>query len=92
MIKADEYGLDNVVSIGSASLSDYQFSLITRYTDNIHLLLDNDEAGERGRKRIMDRFKQYANIINFYLPQEYKDVDEYLTKDENKSLSFVIKD
>lgn len=92
MIKASEYGLDNVVSIGSSSLSDYQFSIITRYTDNIYLLLDNDEAGERGRKRITDRFKQYANIINFYLPQEYKDVDEYLTKDENKSLSFVIKD
>jgi len=90
-IKALEYGLDNVVSIGSSSLSDNQFSLITRYTNNIYLLLDNDEAGEKGRKRITDRFSKYANIYNFYIPEEYKDIDEYLTKDPNKSLSFVIK-
>jgi DNA primase catalytic core len=89
VIKSYEKGFNNVLGIGSASLSQYQFSLITRYTENVFLLLDNDEAGLKGRKRIIDKFGKYANIQNFYLPQKYKDIDEYL-KDvsyENMELS-----
>jgi len=78
VIKAYEKGFDNVLGIGSASLSMHQFSLITRYTNNIFLLLDADEAGEKGRKRIINKFGKYANIQNFYLPKGYKDIDEYL--------------
>lgn len=90
-IKAVESGFTNIVSLGSAGMSDYQFSLISRYTNDICLLLDNDEAGEKGRKRIIDKFGKFANIHNFYLPEPYKDIDEYLRDNSYESLSFIVK-
>lgn len=92
VIKAVERGFDNIVAIGSSSLSTYQFSIITRYTDNIFLLLDNDEAGAKGRARIVDNFGSLANICNFYLSPEYKDIDEYLSKTSNDEVELFVKD
>jgi DNA primase catalytic core len=94
-IKAMEVGLRNIVAIGNNNISSYQFSIINRYTNNIILLLDNDEAGEKGRKRALDKFGQLANIRNFYIPESFKDIDEYITKEkigDYTDLSFVVKD
>lgn len=91
VIKAVEKGFKNIVALGNSSMTAYQFSVINRYTNNIFLLLDNDVAGEKGRKRIIDRFGKFANIQNFYLPESYKDIDEYLTKSGDESVSFVVK-
>jgi DNA primase len=90
-IKAVECGFNNVVSLGSAGMSDYQVSLISRYTNNLCLLLDNDEAGEKGRKRIIDKFGKHVNIHNFYITESYKDVDEYLSNNSCEELSFIVK-
>jgi len=92
VIKSIESGFRNVVGLGNSNMTYYQFSIINRYTNNIFLLLDNDEAGEKGRKRISKLFGQYANIRNFYLPDPYKDIDEYLSKNSYESLSFVVRD
>lgn len=92
VIKASECGLKNIVALGTNSMSLYQFSIISRYTDNVFLLLDNDEAGEKGRKKIISRFGNFANIRNFYLPENYKDIDEYLSSNSYDSLSFIIKE
>ena len=91
VIKAVENNFRNIVGLGNSNLTSYQFSLITRYTDNIFLLLDNDEAGEKGRKRIMDKFSALANIRNFYLPPQYKDIDEYFSKNKNEFPTLIIK-
>ena len=92
VIKAMEKGFNNIVALGNSFMTAYQFSVISRYTNNIFLLLDNDEAGEKGRKRIVDMFGKLANIQNFYIPESYKDIDEYLTKSGDTSMSFVVKD
>jgi len=91
VIKAVEKGFTNIVALGNSHMTSYQFSVISRYTDNIFLLLDNDEAGEKGRKRIVEKFGKLANIQNFYLPESYKDIDEYFTKTGDESVSFDIK-
>jgi DNA primase len=91
VIKAVEKGFKNIVALGTSNMSIYQFSLISRYTDNIFLLLDNDEAGEKGRKLAVNKFGKLANIQNFYIADDYKDIDEYLTKTGDESVSFVIK-
>lgn len=95
LIKATEVGLRHIVALGTSSMTAYQFSVISRYSNNISLLLDNDLAGEMGRKRIISKFGKYANIRNFYLPDEYKDIDEYITKSKISSfteMSFSVKD
>jgi DNA primase len=95
VIKATEKGFKNIVALGSSGMSAYQFSVISRYSNNIYLLLDNDEAGQKGRKQIISKFGQLANICNFYLPDEYKDIDECITKGKFSSfveIPFVVRD
>lgn len=91
VIKAMERKFNNIVAIGGSSMSSYQFSVINRYTNNIFLLLDNDEAGEKGRKSIIDRFGSYANIHNFYLPEGYKDIDQYFRENLTDEIDLVDK-
>lgn len=80
VIKASEIGFRNIVALGNCHMTPYQFSVISRYSNDIRLLLDNDESGQKGRERIIDKFGQFANIQNFYLPDEYKDIDELIAK------------
>lgn len=94
VIKAMEKGFTNIVALGTCSMTSYQFSVISRYTDNIILLLDNDVSGEKGRKNIINRFGKLTNIQNFYIPEKYKDIDEYITKENIGSyeeMSFLVK-
>lgn len=91
VIKAVEKGFKNIVALGTNSMTPYQFSVISRYTENIFLLLDNDDSGAKGRKRIIERYGKFANIQNFYLPNPYKDIDEYFTKTGESSVSFVVR-
>jgi DNA primase len=95
VIKASEVGFRNIVALGTSSMSSYQFSVISRYSNNIFLLLDNDESGIKGRKRIIQKFGRFANIRNFYLPDDYKDIDECITKgriSRYAEVPFVVKD
>jgi DNA primase len=94
VIKAWECGLRNVVALSTSSMTAAQFALITRYTNNLVLLLDNDESGEKGRFLIQKKFGEFANIQNWYVPYEYKDIDAYLTKKsicKYEDMSFIVK-
>ena len=78
VIKAWEKGLKNVVAVGSSDLSAYQLALVCRYTHRIKLLLDNDEAGNKGKERALKKYGGLAEISSVSLPVGYKDLDEYL--------------
>ena len=86
VIKAHEKNMRNVVALGSSNMSGKQFALLCRYTNNIFLLLDNDEAGTKGRERIIKKFGNKANIRNFYLPDQYKDIDEFFVSNTLEDL------
>src|ERR1035437_5185649 len=60
VIKSVECGLTNIVALGTSSMTPYQFSTISRYTNNIILLLDNDDSGEKGRESIISKFGKFA--------------------------------
>jgi DNA primase len=95
VIKASEMGFKNIVALSNNNMTPYQFSVISRYSNNIFLLLDNDEPGQKGRKQIVSKFGQFANIHNFYIPDPYKDIDEYITKagiSDYAEMSFVVRD
>jgi DNA primase catalytic core len=91
VIKAYEHNFNNVVALSNSNMSDYQLAILTRYTNNIFLLLDNDEAGEKGRKRIINKYSKFANIKNLYLPEQYKDIDEYFSNNSEPP-TFVLKE
>ena len=77
-IKAYEMGMSNVVALGGSNMTDHQFALLSRYTDNINLLLDDDEPGHNGRKKIKNKFGHLASIKDLFLPKGFKDLDEWL--------------
>jgi len=88
-ITCHRYGFRNVVALGGASFSKYHFYLLKRYTNNIYLLLDNDEAGQRERNKIIAKHGNDANIQTITLDSRYKDIDEYLIKSRDHSLLSV---
>lgn len=93
-IKAWERGIKNIVALGTSNMTINQFAIISRYTTNIILLLDNDASGNKGRELIMNKFGRFANIQNWYIPEPYKDIDDYLTKENifsQENMSFIIK-
>jgi DNA primase catalytic core len=85
-ITCHRYGFKNVVALGGVAFSKFHFYLIQRYTNNILLLLDNDEAGKRERDNILSKFGKLSNIQTIELDPCYKDVDEYLTGNQDHSL------
>jgi len=89
VIKAHEKGLKNIVALGNSQMTAYQASILSRYTDTVFLVLDNDEAGQKGRKKIEDKYGNYLNIVNLFLPEGYKDIDEYLCQNSAESLTFL---
>lgn len=82
-ITAAEYGFDNVVAIGGVALTKYQMGLLLRYTNNIYLALDNDDAGKSTINKIMRRYSKVANIEKISFPMRYKDIDNYLRMSDN---------
>lgn len=91
VIKAMEKGIDNIVALGNSNITDYQVSLLARYTRNFLFLLDNDAAGEKGRFLAENKFGHVVNINNIYLPEGYKDIDDYLKENSGDSLMFATK-
>jgi DNA primase catalytic core len=86
VIKAFEKGIKNIVAVGNSNLSGYQVGLLCRYTQNIVLLFDNDEAGQIGSGRAIYKFSKHANILNKVLPTGYKDIDDYLGENSANDL------
>jgi len=87
-MKCWENGIKNVVAVGSSSLSSYQCASISRYTDNMFILFDSDEAGFKGRNRVESKFSDRMNITNVYVPFGYKDIDEYITANKEFAIQF----
>jgi DNA primase catalytic core len=81
-ITAHDKGMDNVVALGSSSMTFEQFALLLRHTKNIALILDNDDAGRAGVKRIIDNYGKHANISVVELPKPYKDIDGFLVEND----------
>lgn len=89
VITAHQKGIKNVVATCGTMFSTRQLVMLTRYTKNICLLFDNDIAGHKSAKTIMERYKDFSSDINFtckFTPQGYKDVDEYISKGGDVSL------
>lgn len=90
-ISLHAHGITNAVAFGWNNLSRYQFWQIHRYTNNIIIMLDNDEAGQRGKIRIKGKFKDSANIKLISPPKAYKDIDEFFRgSKDNREIEHVI--
>lgn len=82
-ISCHENGISNVVALGWSTLTKYQLFQLLKYTDNIILLFDNDDAGKNGVNIAKKRFAKYANIKSIKPKNGYKDIDEFLRMSDN---------
>lgn len=90
-INLHAHGITNSVAFGWANITRYQMFQIHRYTNNIIVMFDNDEAGQKGKRRVKEKYKDIANIKLISPPEGFKDIDEFLrvSKDTNE-ISYVI--
>ena len=80
VIAFNKLGYSNVASPSGTALTIQQLSQISKYTDEIYLCFDNDDAGIEATKRIVEIKNNISKDINLYtilLPKEYKDISEF---------------
>lgn len=79
VISSHQAGLTNVVSTSGTFLSSKQTMLLSRYSENINVLFDNDEAGKRASEKYIKKCAiDGVKLKEVFLPDGYKDIDEYI--------------
>ncbi len=88
----NKLGYNNVASPSGTALTVQQINLLSRYTKDIYLCFDNDEAGDNASKRVLEIKNNQPSEINFFklnLPKEFKDISE-LYESGKRDISKVI--
>lgn len=74
-----QLGIRNVVATCGTMFSLRQLIMLARYTENVCLLFDNDEAGHTSANRLVQKLGDTEiNLEYKFTPEGYKDVDELL--------------
>ena len=77
VISLHQAGIENVVSSSGTSLTTDQIKLIKRYTSNITILYDGDEAGVKASFRGIDMILEEGMNVRIVLFPEGEDPDSY---------------
>ena len=83
VVKARQHGMNAVVAMTGSTLTAEQVVQLSRYTNNIVLCFDNDEAGQKGSRKALRFARSGISIVEKRLPGA-KDLDEYLDNKYNK--------
>ena len=86
VIAFNKLGFSNVASPSGTALTIQQLNQVAKYTDEIYLCFDNDEAGIEATKRIVEIKNNISKDLNLYsilLPTKYKDISEFYESGEN---------
>ncbi len=88
VIAAHQTGLDMCIASQGTSFTSEQLSLLKRYTSNIQVAFDNDNAGKiAGRKLFLEASRIGFYVEKIIIPEQFKDLDDYI-----RSESFEIQD
>ena len=80
-ITAHQSGFKNVVATCGTLFSYRQLAVLSRYTNNVCLLFDNDEPGRKSVEQVINKLKDVdVNIEYKFTPDGFKDLDEFLQK------------
>ena len=94
VIAFNKLGFSNVASPSGTALTIQQLSQVSKYTDEIYLCFDNDQAGIEATKRIVEIKNNISKDLNIYsisLPSKYKDISEFYESAE-KNIDNLISD
>ena len=80
VVTLHQYGFDNAVASLGTSLTEEQVTLLSRYTQEVVLTYDGDEAGQRAAKRAIPMLEKAGIKVKVLQMQDAKDPDEFLHK------------
>lgn len=77
-IALHQYGFDCAVASLGTALTDEQVALLAKYTDQVVLIYDGDEAGQNATRRAMPMLERAGLKIRILRMRGAKDPDEFL--------------
>lgn len=86
VISMHQAGIENVVASSGTSLTNGQIQLIRRYTQNITILYDGDNAGIKASFRGIDMILEEGMNVNVVLFPEGEDPDSFAKKHSKDEL------
>ncbi len=89
VISAHQKGTENIVAPLGTAIAQEQLKLLTRFSKNLLLLMDNDEAGQNALERYFTLgieldLNLYTNTL-----APYEDLDELMQKDSKKITEII---
>ncbi len=81
VISCFSQGIKNVVAVKGTALTENQVALIARFTNNICLCFDQDEAGYMASKRSLPVLEKKGINVTTCILGDSKDADEAIKKD-----------
>ena len=79
-IALHQYGFDCAVASLGTSLTEEHATLISRYVEQVVLIYDGDEAGQRATKRVIPILEKAGIRVKVLQMKDAKDPDEFLKK------------
>ncbi len=80
VVTLHQFGFDNAVASLGTSLTEEQVTLLSRYTEEVVLTYDSDEAGQRAAKRAIPMLEKAGIKVKVLQMKDAKDPDEFLHK------------
>ena len=80
VVARHQYGFDNAVASLGTSLTEEQATLMTRYTEQVTLLYDGDQAGQNAAQRAIPILEKAGLQVKVLQMKDAKDPDEYLKR------------
>ena len=80
VVALHQFGFDNAVASLGTSLTDEQVNLLSRYTQQVVLTYDTDEAGQRAAQRAIPMLEKAGIQVKVLQMKDAKDPDEFLHK------------
>ena len=80
VVTLHQFGFDNAVASLGTSLTEDQVTLLARYTEEVILTYDGDEAGQRAARRAIPMLEKAGIKVRVLQVKDAKDPDEFLQK------------
>lgn len=85
-ITCHSHGFTNTVALTGSSFNFFHLFLLKNFCNKIYLVLDNDTAGQKATKKIINKYSKYIDIHHIFIPEEYKDPDNYLRNSKDQKI------
>ena len=80
VVALHQYGFDNAIASLGTSLTEEQATLLSKYTEQVVLIYDGDNAGQNATKRAIPILEKAGIQVKVLQLREAKDPDEFLKK------------